>query len=87
MGEFMKSKRRSSSDYVSEFHKMAITIPLKQENTTSKIYMQLLMHQLDDLIFRMQKDRLGKAAVHYLRRCNTESALWETELSSMPGIV
>jgi hypothetical protein len=84
MGQFIKKQKRTAANYVSEFHKMAITIPLKQENSTSKLYMQLLMHQLDDLIFRMQKGRLGKAAVHYLRRCNDERLLWETELSAMP---
>jgi hypothetical protein len=84
MGEFVKKQKRASSDYVSEFHKMAITIPLKQESSTSKLYMQLLMHQLDDLIFRMQRDRLGKAAEHYLHRCKEERSLWETALSEMP---
>lgn len=84
MGEYVKKQRRSSTSYVSDFHKMAITIPLKQENSTSKLFMQLLMHQLDDLIFRMQKDRLGQAAEHYLHRCTKERTLWEAELSAMP---
>lgn len=84
MGEYIKKQRRNATSYVSEFHKMAITIPLKQENSASKLYMQLLMHQLDDLIFRMQKDRLGKAAAHYLHRFNNEKTLWEAELIAMP---
>jgi hypothetical protein len=82
MGEFVRKQKNTGRKYVGEFHQLQVTIPL-QEGSSTPVYMEMLMHQLDDLMFAVQKSRLGKAASHFLTRCTVEKELWKEELQNV----
>jgi hypothetical protein len=82
MGEFVKKQRSTGRKYVGEFHKLEVEIPLK-EGSSNPIYMKILMHQLDDLMFAVQQSRLGQAANHFLKRCDDEKEMWEEDLQNL----
>ena len=83
MGEFLQKQRSHGRKYVGEFHQLLLTVPLSTGSNT-RVYMQLLMHQLDDLMFAVQQSRLGLAARHFLARCGTtERECWNDELQKM----
>lgn len=65
--------------HVGNLHRVAITFPLRGQPF---IYTTVLLHQLDDMMFRTLEDYLYRAAVHYVNRHTNERAIWEdNELS------
>ncbi|GAA0536514.1 hypothetical protein [Chitinophaga japonensis] len=83
MGELLMKKPRSGRQYIGDLHKLTILQPLPKESGKRQIYMSILMHQLDDLMFIVQKSRLGKAAEHFVQRCSTENGIWAPEIEKL----
>jgi len=63
--------------------KLPIVIQLKPRNEGKDLYISILLHQLDDLLFRQERDRLRKLADHFTYRITQETALWEDDLKDM----
>jgi len=67
----------------------ALSIPLPLINggpddpVSEPLYTEVLMHQLDNMMFMTEKSRLRKAAVHFKKRCNDEHDLWEDDLNTL----
>lgn len=81
MGAYIAKQKNTGRKYVGEFHQLPVVFPLQAEGQIKPVYIEILVHQIDDLMFNIQKSRLGKAAVHFITRCNDkERQIWSESL-------
>jgi hypothetical protein len=63
--------------------KLPIKIRLKPEAEGKDVYVAVLMHQLDDVLFRQEKSRLRRLADHFKHRVTGEGHLWQQQFAAM----
>ncbi|MDB5131694.1 MAG: hypothetical protein JWR02_1443 [Mucilaginibacter sp.] len=84
IGEIIKAGRNIQLD---NMNALSISLPLvnggAEDALKESLYTEVLMHQLDDMMFMTEKSRLRKAAVHFKKRCSTEYQLWESDLKTL----
>lgn len=77
---------------VGALHKATIDLNLKQgkgtgnddDTRTKPIWVRLRFHQLDDLMFTVERARLRRAGCHYLMRHKDEADYWRSDTSQTP---
>lgn len=75
--------------YVPELYNAPVVLEVPQLKRSNEgptgLFMEIRLHQLDDLQFRGHQHQLAAAARHYLRRYGGERPLWDPEGKEAPA--